>query len=147
LFTVAAVAAESQGAAEDAVLWTTPLSDQALAAHAALVHNVRDQSSAAAKLGAQSPVVDGKRSRMPEPKRALSMRRRAVPLASVLEWLAAQRAQRSSVENECRAITRSVTQGTFDRGGHASAPSVVIGERCEGGVDVPLRACASLACL
>ena len=61
--------------AESVVLWTTSLSDEALAAHAALVYRERDQRSAAAQLGTQTPVIDDKRSRMAEPKRALAMRR------------------------------------------------------------------------
>ena len=108
---------------------------------------VQSRDSEAVYAVRTAAAFDVKWSRMAEPKRALAVRRRAVPLASVPRWFAAQRARRSTIGNESRAITRSVTHGTFDRGDHPSAPCVDIGERCLGGVDVPLRTCASLACL
>ena len=74
-----AVAAESQGAAENVVLCTTSFADRAFATHAALVHGVRHECTPSTQLGAQLTVIDGSELDAAESEGALAAGRRAIP--------------------------------------------------------------------
>jgi hypothetical protein len=74
-----AASAESQGSAENVVLCTTSVADDAVAAHAALVHGVRHECTPSTQFGAQLTVVDGSELDAAESEGTLAAGRRAIP--------------------------------------------------------------------
>ena len=68
----AAVAAETERAAEEVVLCTTSVANHAVAAHTALIHGVRHECATATQLSAQMTLVDGSKLDVAESKGALA---------------------------------------------------------------------------
>ena len=78
MFTFSAVAAEPQGTAENVVLCTTSFANLALAAHAALVHDVGHESASPTELSTQLTLVDGSQRDVAKSERLLAVGWRAI---------------------------------------------------------------------